>query len=423
LAICRYCSQPLPFLVRLFSDTEFCCREHRKLYHEELNRNALKSLLEAQSFFSKKATVPAKTPPPVEYLFPLQMVSAVNLPHKSETFSGDPDPWPDTFSITVSVDPPARPCMESASPVIVIRKNDASASRLPETRTEFAALAFDPPPKNATRNLGLSQTAAPPDDQLLPSSLEPRLQVDSAVGRSTQPIQFEKWVVMLDDIGVAAAELSDAPACEIDFYSEPLELPYKKAAVRLLDFRPEVPVRKAPFAPDTAALATAEPIRKLHTAYEFPPREISLKEGASPRARSLSVPDFPAADRPTIVLSPPQFEWPSPAPSLERVRFDRPPAVSQPWRRKSLAFDWLASQLRPGVGSGAHRENFVVAPSPAGGDAIHVTVTLACPRMARPALENKTSWRRPWGLYIPRFAGRTMRPRLSLGRLPVASGF
>src|SRR5437868_19329 len=45
---CLYCDRPLALLKRLTGDSEFCSKEHRKIYQKEHNQLALARLLESQ---------------------------------------------------------------------------------------------------------------------------------------------------------------------------------------------------------------------------------------------------------------------------------------------------------------------------------------------------------------------------------------
>src|SRR5690348_9795095 len=51
---CLYCDRPLALLKRLTGDSEFCSKEHRKIYQTEHNQLALARLLESQRIAKTK---------------------------------------------------------------------------------------------------------------------------------------------------------------------------------------------------------------------------------------------------------------------------------------------------------------------------------------------------------------------------------
>src|SRR5437868_13815421 len=70
---CLYCDRPLALLKRLTGDSEFCSKEHRKIYQKEHNQLALARLMESQpaargkprpSLAATRSAKPRETPAP-----------------------------------------------------------------------------------------------------------------------------------------------------------------------------------------------------------------------------------------------------------------------------------------------------------------------------------------------------------------------
>ena len=93
--ICLHCDQPLALIQRLSGDTEFCSKEHRRLYYQERERLALARLLES----APKRPVSKVPPPPpkpvvVDEPFEMEEPTIMSLEAIAAQVNRKPEPAP-----------------------------------------------------------------------------------------------------------------------------------------------------------------------------------------------------------------------------------------------------------------------------------------------------------------------------------------
>jgi hypothetical protein len=93
--ICLHCEQPLALIQRLSGDTEFCSKEHRRLYYQERERLALARLLESAP---KRPATKVPPPPPkpvlVEEPFEMEEPTIMSLEAFAAQVNRKPEPAP-----------------------------------------------------------------------------------------------------------------------------------------------------------------------------------------------------------------------------------------------------------------------------------------------------------------------------------------
>lgn len=128
--LCLYCDRPLALLKRLTGDTEFCSKEHRRIYQQEHNQLALARLLESKPKDKPKPRLekPQRVAPEPEVI---EQVKEPDAPQPSLAGfmpgSFDPEPMPQATRMA------STPRFEQASPVW--RGVDAEFRRVPKPKT------------------------------------------------------------------------------------------------------------------------------------------------------------------------------------------------------------------------------------------------------------------------------------------------
>jgi hypothetical protein len=145
---------------------------------------------------------------------------------------------------------------------------------------------------------------------------------------------------------------------------------------------------------------------------------IGLRKAASvrieTRPRAAAVPrhspprPMPAPDPVRAIGGAARAAW------LDRSIVGRPP----------LRLAWLAGQLEIAGWTESTEETDVMQAVGASDDAFRVTMTLARPKLVRETPAPGSLRSLPWGIYVPRFAARVLRPRICAGQRPaLASGY
>ena len=389
--VCRYCSTPLGFLHRFMGDGLFCCRGHRVLFQEEYARLAMESLMSGR---------PAGPPDRREIPVP-----------------------PGTESTPLALEPPL--CPEAMGefaeltlvdePVWVLSwpKPVSSARPAPRVLEHFLETLFDCGPVPAMTPFGLSGDCKP----------APAPEIRPAVSN-------------------AMPARRAAPGVLRDFA---VDLPASESALAMRPFggfdtcNPAAPPARRP----AISRGMSVLVRKQHPARQFKPRRTAgLTVRKLEFAGTVAVNGFAAAPAPTLlaIQFPERIDAELPAAGLPRHAAERESLSLPPVRkldsraaglgrqrrteRMPVRLAWLAADLEIAEWPGTAEEAEAVEAAPASDDAFRVTMTLARPKLIREAGSMTSLRNRAWGIYIPRFAASTLRPRVCVGLRPaLAHGY
>jgi hypothetical protein len=157
--ICLHCEQPLALIQRLSGDTEFCSREHRRLYYQERERLALARLLEsAPKRPASKVPPPPPKPVVVEEPFEMEEPTIMSLEAIAAQVNRKPEPPPKPAKKGETKRPEperkADPRKASPDPAGFARANGVeprSKAALPKTDGAVDALEWKPAVTPASR--------------------------------------------------------------------------------------------------------------------------------------------------------------------------------------------------------------------------------------------------------------------------------